>query len=128
MRTYSEVTTKVEEGSMSESCGGMTSKTSKSAKRCSLKLQQTSIQFKQHETIAILAHNKGRSFPSPEGSAEINKDQHSSANATQESVIDELKQHDGSEFDNSTTAAESNWESRGVLQPKQKIEDSAKDE
>ncbi|RRT59293.1 hypothetical protein B296_00037571 [Ensete ventricosum] len=53
-----EVTTKVEEGSMSESYGGMTSRTSKSATRCSLKLQQASIQFKQHETIAILEHNK----------------------------------------------------------------------
>ncbi|RWV88680.1 hypothetical protein GW17_00049213 [Ensete ventricosum] len=34
----------------------------------------------------------------------------------------------GSEFDYSTVAAESSWEPRGVLQPEQKIEDSAKGE
>ncbi|RWW89704.1 hypothetical protein BHE74_00001255 [Ensete ventricosum] len=60
--------------------------------------------------------------------ADINKDQHSSASSTQESIIGELKQHGGSEFDYSTTAVESSWEPRGVLQPKQKIEDSAKGE
>ncbi|RWW83279.1 hypothetical protein BHE74_00008214 [Ensete ventricosum] len=84
--------------------------------------------FKQHETIAILAHSKGRSFPSLEGSVEINKDQHSSANPTQESIIGELKQHGESEFDYSTTMTESNWEPTGVLQPKQKIEYSTKGE
>ncbi|RWV87244.1 hypothetical protein GW17_00050790 [Ensete ventricosum] len=62
------------------------------------------------------------------GIADINKDQHSSASSTQESIIGELKQHGGSEFDYSTTAVESSWEPRGVLQPKQKIEDSAKGE
>ncbi|RWW48608.1 hypothetical protein BHE74_00045300 [Ensete ventricosum] len=95
---------------------------------CTSSLQEAFIQFMQHETIAILAHNEGRSFPSPKGSAEINKDQHSSANPTQESVIGELKQHGGSEFDYSTTAAESSWEPRVVLQPKQKIKDLAKGE
>ncbi|RWW80264.1 hypothetical protein BHE74_00011399 [Ensete ventricosum] len=61
-------------------------------------------------------------------SARINKDQHNSTNPTPESIISELKQHGGSEFDYSTTAAESSWEPRGVLQPKQEIEDSAKGE
>ncbi|RRT69239.1 hypothetical protein B296_00015015 [Ensete ventricosum] len=36
-------------------------------------------------------------------------------------------QHIGA-FDYSTTAIESSWEPRGILQPKQKIEDSAKGE
>ncbi|RRT51286.1 hypothetical protein B296_00045437 [Ensete ventricosum] len=45
-----------------------------------------------------------------------------------EDKADELKQHDGLEFDYSTTAVESSWEPRGVLQPEQKIEDSTKDE
>ncbi|RWW85751.1 hypothetical protein BHE74_00005541 [Ensete ventricosum] len=63
-----------------------------------------------------------------EGSAEINKNQHSSVNPTQESAIGELKQHGGLEFDYSTTTTESNWEPRGVLQPKQKIEDLVKGE
>ncbi|RWW12275.1 hypothetical protein GW17_00024065, partial [Ensete ventricosum] len=58
-----------------------------------------------------------------EGSARVNKDQHNSANPTADSVIGELKQHGGSKFDYSTTATGSQ---RGVLQPKQKIEDSAK--
>ncbi|RWW52588.1 hypothetical protein BHE74_00040968 [Ensete ventricosum] len=58
----------------------------------------------------------------------INKDQHSSANLTQESVIGELKQPGGSVFDYLTTAEESSWEPRGVLQSEQKIEDSAKGE
>ncbi|RWW73749.1 hypothetical protein BHE74_00018348 [Ensete ventricosum] len=63
-----------------------------------------------------------------QGSAEINKDQHSSADPTQESVIGELKQYGGSEFDYSTIMTKSSWEPRGMLQPKQKIKDSAKDE
>ncbi|RZS03554.1 hypothetical protein BHM03_00033743, partial [Ensete ventricosum] len=42
-----------------------------------------------------------------EGSARVNKDQHNLANPTPESVIGELKQHGGSEFDYSTTAVES---------------------
>ncbi|RWW18427.1 hypothetical protein GW17_00017590 [Ensete ventricosum] len=44
---------------------------------------------------------------------------------TPESVISKLKQYGGSKFDYSTIATESSWEPRGVLQPEQKIEDSA---
>ncbi|RRT70311.1 hypothetical protein B296_00030854 [Ensete ventricosum] len=47
---------------------------------------------------------------------------------TLESVIGELKQHGILKFDYSTTAAESSWEPRGMLQLEQKIEDSAKGE
>ncbi|RWW18731.1 hypothetical protein GW17_00017260 [Ensete ventricosum] len=69
---------------------------------------------------------QGRSFPLTKGSARINKDQYNLADPTPESVIGELKQHGRSEFNYSTTATKSNWEPRGVLQPEQKIEDSAK--
>ncbi|RWW18064.1 hypothetical protein GW17_00017967 [Ensete ventricosum] len=69
---------------------------------------------------------QGRSFPLSKVSARINKDQHNSADPTPESVIGELKQHGGSEFDYSTTAAESNWEPRGVLQPEEKIKEFSK--
>ncbi|RWW56072.1 hypothetical protein BHE74_00037242, partial [Ensete ventricosum] len=47
-----------EEESMGKFCEGMTSKTLMSARQYSLKLQQASTEFKQHETIEILAHNK----------------------------------------------------------------------
>ncbi|RWW39874.1 hypothetical protein BHE74_00054752 [Ensete ventricosum] len=67
--------------------------------------------------------NHSRSFPSSEGSARTNKDQHNSANPTPDSVIGELKQHGGLEFDYSTTMVGSQ---KGMLQPKQKIEDSTK--
>ncbi|RRT74504.1 hypothetical protein B296_00025773 [Ensete ventricosum] len=56
------------------------------------------------------------------------KDQHNSIDPTSESVISKLKQHDGSKFDYSTTAMESNWERSSVLQLEQKIEDSTKGE
>ncbi|RRT78871.1 hypothetical protein B296_00001668 [Ensete ventricosum] len=46
-------------------------------------------------------------FLSSEGSARVNKDQHNSANPTPDSVIGELKQYGGSEFDYSTIATES---------------------
>ncbi|RZS22464.1 hypothetical protein BHM03_00055252 [Ensete ventricosum] len=49
---------------------------------------------------------------------ETNKDQHNLANPTSDSVIGELKQHDGSEFDYSTTAAESGWEPKGHVAAK----------
>ncbi|RWW69912.1 hypothetical protein BHE74_00022459 [Ensete ventricosum] len=60
-----------------------------------------------------------KSFPSSEGSVRTNKDQHNSANPTPDSVIGELKQHGGSEFDYSTTAAESGWESKGHVAAKE---------
>ncbi|RWW74856.1 hypothetical protein BHE74_00017181 [Ensete ventricosum] len=75
--------------------------------------------------LATLAHNKEGLFPSLERSTEIDKNQHSSANPTPELVISKLKQYGGSEFDYSTTIVESNLEPRGILQPEQKIEDSA---
>ncbi|RWV99729.1 hypothetical protein GW17_00037352 [Ensete ventricosum] len=46
------------------------------------------------------------------GSARTNKDQHNSANPTLDSVIGELKQHDGSEFDYLTTTTKRGWESK----------------
>ncbi|RRT66142.1 hypothetical protein B296_00002553 [Ensete ventricosum] len=52
------------------------------------------------------------------GSARVNKDQHNSANPILESVIGELKQHGGSEFNYSTTATESDWEPKGRLTTK----------
>ncbi|RRT83689.1 hypothetical protein B296_00012168 [Ensete ventricosum] len=58
----------------------------------------------------------------------INKDQHNSTDSTAKSIIGDLKQYDGSQFNYSTTMTESNWEPRGMLQPEQKIEDSANDE
>ncbi|KAJ8512088.1 hypothetical protein OPV22_002522 [Ensete ventricosum] len=51
-------------------------------------------------------------------SARTNKDQHNSANPTPDSVSGELKQHGGSEFDYSTTAAESSWEPKGRVAAK----------
>ncbi|RWV93619.1 hypothetical protein GW17_00043916 [Ensete ventricosum] len=54
------------------------------------------------------------------------EDKTDSANPTQESVIGELKQPGGSEFNYSTIAVKSSWEPKGMLQPKRKIEDSAK--
>ncbi|RZS05143.1 hypothetical protein BHM03_00035598 [Ensete ventricosum] len=59
---------------------------------------------------------KARSFPLSKGSARINKDQHNSAVLTPESIIGELEQYSGSMFNYSTTAVESNWEPRGMLQ------------
>ncbi|RZS16117.1 hypothetical protein BHM03_00048067, partial [Ensete ventricosum] len=58
------------------------------------------------------------SFPSSAGSARTNKDQHNSANPTPDSVIGELKQHGGSEFDYSTTATKSSWEPKGRVATK----------
>ncbi|RWV85411.1 hypothetical protein GW17_00052796, partial [Ensete ventricosum] len=60
------------------------------------------------------------SFPSSEGSARTNKDQHNSTNLIPDLVIGELKQHGGSEFDYSTTAAESGWEPKGRVLDKSK--------
>ncbi|RRT32407.1 hypothetical protein B296_00058238, partial [Ensete ventricosum] len=58
------------------------------------------------------------SFPSAEGSMRTNKDQDNSAIPTPDSVIGELKQHGGSEFDYSTTATESDWEPKGRIAAK----------
>ncbi|RRT58954.1 hypothetical protein B296_00030232, partial [Ensete ventricosum] len=60
------------------------------------------------------------SFPLSAGSVRTNKDQHNLANPTPDSVIGELKQHDGSEFDYSTTTAESSWEPKGHVTAKAK--------
>ncbi|RRT74402.1 hypothetical protein B296_00032380 [Ensete ventricosum] len=68
--------------------------------------------------------DKAESFHSSEGSMRVNKDKHNIANPTPKLVIGELKQHDGSEFDYSTTAVESGWEQRGMLPLKHKIGDS----
>ncbi|RRT32150.1 hypothetical protein B296_00058571 [Ensete ventricosum] len=51
-------------------------------------------------------------------SARTNKDQHNSANPIPNSVIGKLKQHGGSEFDYSTTTAESDWEPKGRVAAK----------
>ncbi|RZS03327.1 hypothetical protein BHM03_00033495 [Ensete ventricosum] len=59
-----------------------------------------------------------KSFSSSEGSVRVNKDQHNSTNPTPEAVIGELKQHGGSEFDYSTTVAESCWEPKGRVAAK----------
>ncbi|RWW49125.1 hypothetical protein BHE74_00044777 [Ensete ventricosum] len=64
------------------------------------------------------SEDKAESFPSSEGSVRTNKDQHNLANPTSDSVIGELKQHGGSEFDYSTTAAESGWEPKGHVAAK----------
>ncbi|RWV87680.1 hypothetical protein GW17_00050300 [Ensete ventricosum] len=58
------------------------------------------------------------SFLSSERSARTNKDHYNSANPTPDSIIGELKQHGGSEFDYSTTAAESGWEPKGRVAAK----------
>ncbi|RWW37608.1 hypothetical protein BHE74_00057258 [Ensete ventricosum] len=59
--------------------------------------------------------DKVESFLSSEGSVRTNKDQHNSANPTPDSVIGELKQHGGSEFDYSTIATEGGWEPKGRI-------------
>nr|ABF70097.1 hypothetical protein MBP_81C12.32 [Musa balbisiana] len=92
-------------------------KTSKSPRRCSLRLQQASIQFMQHETFEKLAHNKEGLFLQ-----RIRKNQQRSTQLNQPHtkvrIIGELNQHSGSKFDYSTTTAESSWEPKDVLQPR----------
>ncbi|RZS12948.1 hypothetical protein BHM03_00044462 [Ensete ventricosum] len=53
------------------------------------------------------SEDKVEYFSSSKGSVRTNKNQHNSANPTPESIIGELKQHGGSEFNYSTTATES---------------------
>ncbi|RZS19091.1 hypothetical protein BHM03_00051439 [Ensete ventricosum] len=68
---------------------------------------------KSEDKVEVALHKFSRSFPSLEGSARTNKDQHNSANPTPDSVIGELKQHGGLEFDYLKTTAESDWEPKG---------------
>ncbi|RRT42111.1 hypothetical protein B296_00011276 [Ensete ventricosum] len=83
-------------------------------------MQECSTKERSRQYAVLYLFYSEESFPSSEGSTRTNKDQYNLANPTQDSVISELKQYGGSEFDYSTSAAKSGGEPKGHVTAKAK--------